>query len=253
MIGIYGGPKRLPATIKIMLYTVAGSLLMLAAIIYLGVAHHAQFGDWSFAAVKLAGASTQRHGCSTCICRLHAGLRHQNPALSRCTPGYPMPTPRPRQPQPSSSQRSWPRSASMRSSVLSSRPLKRSLPDMPCFCACSGVIGMIYCGFAAIGQKDIKRLLAFLVGLAYGHHRPRGLLHEHPGPDRHPLSDRRPRHQHRHTLSLCRHAGRADGQSRVSAISAVSAARRRSLPSFSPLPCWPRLDCQAPAVLSVSS
>ena len=27
--------------------------------------------------------------------------------------------------------------------------------------ACSGVIGMIYCGIAAIGQKDIKRLLAF--------------------------------------------------------------------------------------------
>jgi NADH-quinone oxidoreductase subunit M len=27
--------------------------------------------------------------------------------------------------------------------------------------ACSGLIGMIYCGIAAIGQKDLKRLLAF--------------------------------------------------------------------------------------------
>ena len=29
MIGLYGGPKRLPATIKITIYTIAGSLLML--------------------------------------------------------------------------------------------------------------------------------------------------------------------------------------------------------------------------------
>ena len=35
MIGIYGGPQRLPATLKITIYTIAGSLLMLAALVYL--------------------------------------------------------------------------------------------------------------------------------------------------------------------------------------------------------------------------
>ena len=35
MLGLYGGEKKLPATLKITLYTIAGSLLMLAAIIYL--------------------------------------------------------------------------------------------------------------------------------------------------------------------------------------------------------------------------
>ena len=44
MIGIYGGPKRLPATLKITIYTIAGSLLMLAALVYVGVSYHAQFG-----------------------------------------------------------------------------------------------------------------------------------------------------------------------------------------------------------------
>ena len=42
MIGFYGGPNRLSATLKITIYTIAGSLLMLASIAYLGVAYHAQ-------------------------------------------------------------------------------------------------------------------------------------------------------------------------------------------------------------------
>jgi NADH-quinone oxidoreductase subunit M len=54
MLGLYGGPKRLPATLKITLYTIAGSLLMLAAIVYLGVSYHSQFNEWSFAMDKMA-------------------------------------------------------------------------------------------------------------------------------------------------------------------------------------------------------
>ena len=49
MLGLYGGAKKLPATLKITLYTIAGSLLMLAAIIYLGVSYHSPFNEWSFA------------------------------------------------------------------------------------------------------------------------------------------------------------------------------------------------------------
>ena len=57
MIGLYGGPNRLKATVKITIYTIAGSLLMLAAIIYLGMAHHQATGQWSFAMDALSGLS----------------------------------------------------------------------------------------------------------------------------------------------------------------------------------------------------
>lgn len=49
MMGLYGGEQRLKATIKITIYTIAGSLLMFASIVYVAVNYHAQFGEWSFA------------------------------------------------------------------------------------------------------------------------------------------------------------------------------------------------------------
>ncbi len=48
MIGLYGGEGKVAATLKITIYTIAGSLLMLASILYLAVAYHSQFGVWSF-------------------------------------------------------------------------------------------------------------------------------------------------------------------------------------------------------------
>ena len=54
MLGLYGGPKRLPATLKITIYTIAGSLLMLTALIYLGVSYHAQFNEWNFSISEMA-------------------------------------------------------------------------------------------------------------------------------------------------------------------------------------------------------
>lgn len=47
LIGIWGSEQRIFATIKFVLYTAVGSFMMLAAIIYLYIAHHAQFGAWS--------------------------------------------------------------------------------------------------------------------------------------------------------------------------------------------------------------
>ncbi|GIW43455.1 MAG: NADH:ubiquinone oxidoreductase subunit M [Candidatus Binatia bacterium] len=49
LIGIWGGERRIYAAIKLVLYTMAGSLLMLVAIIYLALAHHQQVGQYSFA------------------------------------------------------------------------------------------------------------------------------------------------------------------------------------------------------------
>jgi NADH-quinone oxidoreductase subunit M len=47
LIGIWGSEQRIFATIKFVLFTAAGSFMMLAAIIYVYLAHHTQFGVWS--------------------------------------------------------------------------------------------------------------------------------------------------------------------------------------------------------------
>ncbi len=48
IIGIWGGERRLYASMKFVLYTLVGSLLMLAAILYMYVQAHAVSGIWSF-------------------------------------------------------------------------------------------------------------------------------------------------------------------------------------------------------------
>ena len=48
LIGVWGGKRRVYATIKFVLYTVVGSLLMLVAILYVVWEHQAQTGELSF-------------------------------------------------------------------------------------------------------------------------------------------------------------------------------------------------------------
>jgi len=48
IIGIWGGERRLYASIKFVIYTLIGSLLMLAAILYLYVQAHGLTGSWTF-------------------------------------------------------------------------------------------------------------------------------------------------------------------------------------------------------------
>jgi len=55
VIGVWGGPRRRYATIKFVLFTMAGSALMLAAMIYL-VLRHAQTNPLTFDIVTLYGA-----------------------------------------------------------------------------------------------------------------------------------------------------------------------------------------------------
>jgi len=49
IIGVWGGERRIYAAVKFVLFTLAGSLLMLVGILYLGYLAHAQTGAWSFA------------------------------------------------------------------------------------------------------------------------------------------------------------------------------------------------------------
>jgi NADH-quinone oxidoreductase subunit M len=53
IIGVWGGPRRVYAAVKFILYTVAGSLLMLVAILYLYFSYHAAFGDYTFDLLRL--------------------------------------------------------------------------------------------------------------------------------------------------------------------------------------------------------
>lgn len=53
LIGVWGGDDRIYATVKFFIYTVVGSMLLLAAVFYLYVLHHEQFGTWSMAFADL--------------------------------------------------------------------------------------------------------------------------------------------------------------------------------------------------------
>ncbi len=48
LIGIWGGPRRIYATVKFVLFTVVGSLMMLAAMIYLAILARNTFGEFTF-------------------------------------------------------------------------------------------------------------------------------------------------------------------------------------------------------------
>ena len=48
IIGIWGGRRRIYAAVKFFLFTMAGSVLMLAAILYLVAQHHGATGIWTF-------------------------------------------------------------------------------------------------------------------------------------------------------------------------------------------------------------
>jgi len=53
LIGVWGGKRRVYAAVKLLLYTMAGSLLMLVAILYLVWLHHQETGRLTFDLVQL--------------------------------------------------------------------------------------------------------------------------------------------------------------------------------------------------------
>jgi len=160
MIGLYGGPKRLPATLKITIYTIAGSLLMLAALVYVGVSHHTQFGEWSFNIAQLSKLDLS--GGYAVLAFVMFML-----AFAIKIPLFPFHTWLPD---------AYTEAPTSTTFVLSAIMAKIGVYAVVRFVvpvfeiefarfalllALSGVVGMMYCGLAAIAQKDIKRLLAF--------------------------------------------------------------------------------------------
>ncbi|PIE59923.1 MAG: NADH-quinone oxidoreductase subunit M [Desulfobulbus propionicus] len=160
MLGLYGGESRLGATLKITLYTIAGSLLMLASLIYLGVTYHAQFGEWNFAIANMAQLSLA--GPVAVLAFFGFMI-----AFAIKIPLFPFHTWLPD---------AYTEAPTATTFVLSAIMAKIGVYAVirlvvPVFdgefarfavlLAYLGVIGMIYCGMCAIAQKDVKRMLAF--------------------------------------------------------------------------------------------
>ncbi|MFV0437134.1 MAG: NuoM family protein [Desulfopila sp.] len=160
MMGLFGGPNRLPATLKITLYTIAGSLLMLAGIIYVGVSYHAQSGIWSFDIAELSKLSLTGAGATAAFIFFML-------AFAIKIPLFPFHTWLP------DAYTEAPTSATFVLSAIMAKigvyaVIRFLLPifaeDFSRYAillAYLGVIGMMYCGIAAIAQKDFKRMLAF--------------------------------------------------------------------------------------------
>lgn len=55
IIGIWGGPRRIYATVKFVVYTLVGSLLMLVAILAVAIAHASATGEFTFSYEALRG------------------------------------------------------------------------------------------------------------------------------------------------------------------------------------------------------
>ena len=53
IIGVWGGPRRIYASVKFFLFTMAGSVLMLVGVLYLVWFHHQQTGIWTYGYLDL--------------------------------------------------------------------------------------------------------------------------------------------------------------------------------------------------------
>ena len=160
LIGLFGGEKRVAATVKITIYTIAGSLCMLAALVYIATSYHTQTGVWSFEIMRMA--TLDLHGWQSIVAFIGIMI-----AFAIKIPLFPFHTWLPD---------AYTEAPTAATFVLSAIMAKIGVYGvirfvLPVFdaefaryaiiLAYLGVIGLIYCGLAAISQKDMKRLLAF--------------------------------------------------------------------------------------------
>jgi len=160
IIGIWGGARRIYAAMKFFLFTMAGSLLMFLAILYLAIRHAAATGTWSFALEDLGRLSFT--GPVQTLLFLAFAL-----AFAVKVPVFPLHTWLP------DAHTEAPTAGSI---ILAGVMLKLgvygylrfALPLFPDaamrfapWLGVLGVIGVIYGAFVAYAQKDMKRLVAY--------------------------------------------------------------------------------------------
>jgi NADH-quinone oxidoreductase subunit M len=160
IIGIWGGARRIYAAMKFFLFTMAGSLLMFLAILYLAIRNAAATGTWSFALEDLSRLSFT--GPTQTLLFLAFAL-----AFAVKVPVFPLHTWLP------DAHTEAPTAGSI---ILAGVLLKLgvygylrfALPLFPesavrfaPWLGVLGAIGVIYGAFVAYAQKDMKRLVAY--------------------------------------------------------------------------------------------
>ncbi|THB72294.1 MAG: NADH-quinone oxidoreductase subunit M [Desulfobulbaceae bacterium] len=160
MIGLYGGERRVAATIKITVYTIAGSLLMFASIVYLAIMYQSQTGVWSFAMDSLTSLQLTGTGATLAFIGFMV-------AFAIKIPLFPFHTWLPDAYTEAPTGTTFVLSAIMAKIGVYAvirfvvPVFEESFVRFALILAFSGVIGMMYCGIAALVQKDFKRMLAF--------------------------------------------------------------------------------------------
>ena len=104
LIGIWGYDQRIYAAVKFMLYTMAGSVLMLVAILGLAYLHSEATGSYSFDLLKLYTLEIAPRDAALVLPGVRAWRSRSRCRCSRSTPGCPTRTCRRRRPARSS----WP-------------------------------------------------------------------------------------------------------------------------------------------------
>jgi NADH-quinone oxidoreductase subunit M len=160
IIGIWGGARRIYAAMKFFLFTMAGSLLMFLAILYLAVRYHALADRWSFLLTDWTGMILP--GSTQAILFLAFAL-----AFAIKIPVFPLHTWLP------DAHTEAPTAGSI---ILAGVLLKLgvygylrfALPLFPDaatryapWVGVLGVIGVLYGAMVAYAQKDMKRLVAY--------------------------------------------------------------------------------------------
>lgn len=161
LIGQFGFANKVFTTIKVTVYTMAGSLLMLIGILYLGVAYFNEFGTWSFAYDKLMNISILDH--TTQVWLFLAFLA----AFAIKIPLFPLHT------WIMETYKNAPTGAVFILSAIMAKlgiyaVIRFMIPFFPeisleysTYFVALGLFGLIYFGIAALMQDDIKRMFAY--------------------------------------------------------------------------------------------
>ena len=215
LIGIWGYERRVYAAVKFILYTMAGGVLMLIAIITLASMYHAQFGTYTFDLVKLHQVTFPPQVWTASGPSVEALLFLAfTVAFAIKVPLFPFHT--------------WLPDAHVEaptagSVILAGVLLKMgtyglvrfSLPLFPHaavffapYLATLAVVGIVYGALVSMVQPDLKKLVAYSSVSHLGLRRARHQRDEHAGRAGRRLPDAESRHQHRRPVP---HRRDADG------------------------------------------